>query len=63
MSSKFGFTLTTCDSYFMILFEVFTNHISAENSYFMNHMEWREHKIMIFKPPNKYHIIWQCDNN
>ena len=26
-----GFDLTTCDSYFTILVEVFTNHILAEN--------------------------------
>ena len=26
-----GFNLTTCDSYFMILVEVFVNHILVEN--------------------------------
>ena len=38
-----GFNLTTCDSYFTILVEVFTNHILAENpfheSYRMNKMQ------------------------
>ena len=32
-----GSDLTTCDSYFTILVEVFTNHILAVKSYFMNH--------------------------
>ena len=54
-----GFDLTTRDSYFTILVEVFTNHISAENRYFTNHIEWTEHKIMGFKPSNRYQIIWQ----
>ena len=31
------FHLPTRDSYFMILVEIFKNHISAENTYFMNH--------------------------
>ena len=47
------------DLYFMILVEVFTNHISAENLYFTNHIEWIEHKIMGFKPANRYEIIRQ----
>ena len=47
-----GFNLTTCDLYFTILVEVFMNHISAEN-----HIEWIEHKIMGFKPANRYQII------
>ena len=42
-----GFDLTTRDSYFMILVEVFMNHILAENTYFTNHIERREHKILI----------------
>ena len=33
-----GFNLTTRDSYFTILAEVFTNHISAENTFFTNHI-------------------------
>ena len=45
----------TCNSYFTILVEVFTNHISVENTYFTNHIEWTEHKIMGFK----YQIIRQ----
>ena len=31
----------------------------AENTYFTNHIEWTEHKIMGFKPANRYQIIWQ----
>ena len=34
-----GFDLTTCDSYFTILVEVFMNRILAENTCFMNHVE------------------------
>ena len=30
----------TRDFYFTILVEVFMNHISAENTYFTNHVEW-----------------------
>ena len=40
-----GFDLTTRDSYFTILVEVFTNHILVENTYFTNHIEWTEHTI------------------
>ena len=25
---------------------------------FQNHAEWTEHKIIVFKPENKYQIIW-----
>ena len=39
---KTGFDLTTRDSYFMILVEVFTNHILAEKKNFKNHLEWTE---------------------
>ena len=52
----------TLDSYFMILVEVFTNHILAENTYFLNRIEWTEHKIMVLQPANKYQIIWKCYN-
>ena len=52
----------TCDSYFKILVEVFTNRNLAENTYFTNHMEWTEHKIMALKPASKYQIIWWCHN-
>ena len=31
-----GFDLTTRDSYFTILIEVFTNHILTENAHFTN---------------------------
>ena len=51
--------ITTRDLYFTILVEVFTNHISAESTYFTNHTEWTEHKIMGFKPTNRYQIIRQ----
>ena len=37
-----GFNLTTCDLYFTILVQVFTNHILSdlsENIYFRNHIE------------------------
>ena len=55
-----GLNLTTCDSYFMILVDIFTNHILAESTYFANQIEWTEHSIMVWKPSNKYQIIWQC---
>ena len=59
-----GFDLTTRDSYFTILVEVFTNHILAENMidfriYFTIHLGWTEHKIMVLKPANKNKIIRQ----
>ena len=34
-----GFYLTTCDSYFTILVEVFTNHFSAKNTFHGSHSE------------------------
>ena len=43
-------------SYFTILVERFTNHISAQNTSSMN-MEWIEHKIMILKRSNKYQLF------
>ena len=43
----------TCDSYFTTQFEVFTNHILAENTYFLNNLGWIEHKIMVLKPTKK----------
>ena len=52
-----GFDLMTRDSYFMILVEVFMNHILAENTYFMNHIESTEHKIMFLKPTSKYKLF------
>ena len=54
-----GFDLTTHDSDFTILVEVFMNRISAENTYFTNHTEGTNHKIMAFKPANRYQIIRQ----
>ena len=57
-----GFNLMTPGSYFTILVENFKNHILAENTYFMNHIEWTEHKIMVLKPTNNCQIISQCHN-
>ena len=37
-----GSDLTTHDSYFMILFKVFTNHMLAENTYFTTHIESKQ---------------------
>ena len=54
--------LTTRYSYFTILVEVFKNHILAENKYFMNLIEWTEHRIMVLKPARMYQIIQQCHN-
>ena len=31
--------LMTCDLYYMIFVEVFTNHTLAENTHFTNHIE------------------------
>ena len=56
------FDLTTCDSDFPILVQVFKKYIWAENTYFMNHIEWTEYNIMVINPANKYQIIWQCQN-
>ena len=42
-----GFDLTTHRLHFMSLVEVFTNHILAGSTYFVNHIEQTEHKIMI----------------
>ena len=39
--------LTTHDSYFTILVEVFTKRILTENTYFTNHLEWTEYKITV----------------
>ena len=39
INRKSGLDLTTRDSYFTILIEVFMNHILAKNTYFMNHIE------------------------
>ena len=50
----------TCDSCFTTQFEVFTNHILAENAYFLNNLGWPEHKIMVLKPTNKYKFIQKC---
>ena len=44
---QFFFSLTTRDSYFPILVEVFMNHILVENRYFMKHLRWPEHNIMV----------------
>ena len=47
---------------FVILVEVFMNHILAENTYLTNHIEQAECKIMS-KPANKYQIIQQGHNS
>ena len=57
-----GFDLTTRDSYFTILVKVLTNHILAENTYFTNHIELTEHKIIVLIPANRYQIIRQFRN-
>ena len=49
----------TYDLCFTILVEVFTNHTSAENTYFTNHIEWTECKIIGFKPTSRHQIIRQ----
>ena len=48
-----GLDLTTRDSYFTILVEVLTNHVLAKNTYFTNHIESAERKIMVLKPTKK----------
>ena len=59
-SSASGLDLTTRDSWFTILVEVFTNHILAKNTFLTNHIERPEHKITILKSANKYQISQQC---
>ena len=54
---SFRFNLTTRDLYFMILLEVFTNYILAENTYFINQIEHTEHKVMVLKTANEYQLI------
>ena len=41
--------MITRDSYFTVLFEVFTTHILEGNTYFVNHIEQTEHAIVILK--------------
>ena len=54
-----GFDLTTHDSNFTCLVEVFLNHILTEIAYFTNYREGAEHKtIKVLKRANKYQIIW-----
>ena len=57
-----GFDLTTSDSHFTVLVEVFTNHILAKNTNFTNHMEWIEHKTTVLKPANNHQIIRRCQS-
>ena len=47
------------NSWFVFLDSSWSFHAS-ENTYFTNHVEWREHNIMTSKLANKYQIIWQC---
>ena len=49
-----GFNLTTHDSYFTILVEVFTNHVLVENTNFTNHLGWTGHNIMVLKQVKNY---------
>ena len=57
-----GFDLKNHDSHFMILVEVFTNHILAESTKFITFIEWIGQKIMVSKPANRYEIIQHCYN-
>ena len=41
-----GFDLMTRNSYFMILVEVFKNHILVENTYLTNCIKWPKQKII-----------------
>ena len=50
-----GFDLMTRDLYFMVLVEVFTNHYTAEDTYFMNHIARMDRTQHL----NRYQIIWQ----
>ena len=52
----------TRDLYFTILVDVFTNHVSAKNTYLTNHIEWTEHNIMEFKTANRYSPITLIHN-
>ena len=61
-TSNTGFDLTTHDSYFMVLVEIFMNHILAETTYSMNRIEWTEQWNGLIKSANKYQIIGQCHN-
>ena len=49
------------NSWFVFLDSSWSFHAS-ENTYFTNHVEWREHKVMTSKLANKYQIIWQCNS-
>ena len=51
------FDLATRDSYFTILVEVFTNHILAENRYFMNYIESTENKTIVLKPQTSTKLL------
>ena len=57
LGNSSGFDLTTHNLYFTILVEFSMNHILAEKTYFTNHRELTEHKIMILKPASQYQII------
>ena len=56
------FDLTTRDSHFTILVDVFTNHVLVENTHFTNHLGLTEHKNIVLKFENTYKIIRQCHN-
>ena len=54
-----GFDLTTPDSYFTILVEVFMSHTSAEKKYFTNCIDRTEYKIMVLKLASKCKFVRQ----
>ena len=62
MLLKTGFNVTTHDSYFTIVVKIFANHILAEKTYFANHVEQIEHRIMVLQPANRYKIVCQYHN-
>ena len=53
--------LTTRDSYFTTVVEVFT-YFNKKTHIFTNRIELTEHKIIVLKPTNKYQTIRQCHN-
>ena len=50
----------TRHSYFMILVEIFRNHILAKSIYFWNRSKRAKHKITVLKPVNKCQIFLRC---
>ena len=51
--------LTTLDSYFTILVEVYHKpYFTKKHIYHESYMGYTEHKITVSKPANKCQIIW-----